>query len=124
MSIKFKFKIKQNNLLDIISKIKSDQLSIKKYSMWCTELLIQYPPKYNANKFIYGGVSEYFLSKLLTNIKIRNELLGDDNYFDDIIIEDEKYSIKTKKNNDDTILINFKHNKQSKNDIYLFIYIK
>jgi len=39
--------------------------SLELYNQWCQALLQKCPSKYNANKFLYGGISEYLLKKII-----------------------------------------------------------
>lgn len=90
----------------IISRMTGSQ--IKLYSSWCSKLLQLYPPKYNHNKFLYGGISEYLFWHLCNMSGNNCHIYGDDHYFDDININGYSYSIKTTKSNTDIIITNYK----------------
>lgn len=104
----------------IIQSISPNSLS--KYEKWCEQLLQKYPPKYNSNKFLYGGISERLLKFLLEHNNHSCQILGDDNLIDDIFIDNKIYmSIKTTKCNSDIIIMNYKSVKLSDNDCYEYI---
>jgi hypothetical protein len=104
-------------ILQIINSLSVD--SIKLYNQWCEKMLSRYPPKYNCNKFIYGGISEVLFQKLLENNGHHCEIFGDDHFFDDILVNHSLYmSIKTTKCHSDIIITNHKTKRPTDTESY------
>jgi hypothetical protein len=90
--------------------------NLLKYGQWCEKLIQRFPPKFNTNKFIYGGISEQLIKSLFEISSHECKILGDNSFFDDIVIERNLYmSIKTTKCDSDIIITNYKSNKPTNN---------
>ena len=98
----------ESALFTIIQSVQQEHLM--KYNQWCDRLLELYPPKRNEFKFIYGGISGYLFKYLLEMGGNQCEMLSDDQFFDDIVINGCPYSIKTTKSDSDIIITNYRKN--------------
>lgn len=94
-------------------------INLLKYGQWCEKLMKRYPPKYNANKFLYGGISEQLIKSLFEMSSHSCKVLGDDSFFNDIQIDQNLYmSVKTTKCDNDIIITNYKSKKPSDDDCF------
>lgn len=102
-------------LLNLIKTISPKSLST--YSQWCRQLLERYPPKYNMNKFLYGGISEQLIKNLFLINDHQCQVLGDDHFFDDLLIDNQiLLSVKTTKCHDNIVIVNYKTKKMTNDE--------
>lgn len=103
------------NIINFLKDKKNNEIMLNAYSK-IYKIMCIFPPKKNINKFAYGSLVERVLydtfCKLYgnTNCSDLNKIKSE--YKNDILLNNEKYSIKTKKNISNIIVIN-KNNKQT-----------